>query len=198
MAATALTRLRWHAARLARELGLAGQLGVGVMVVSAAAAWFVHEPLHAERVWAEASAAQAERVRVERPAQAALGAAEQLVSFEQGFVGDAEIPAALGRLLEVAARHRLRIDQAEFKLTSEAGQPVQRYAMALPVRGEYLAVRRFVLEAMREQAGLALEELSLRRADPRAQTLEAQLRFVLFVRKSRRDTASADDPVATR
>lgn len=213
MAAPALKRLWWQAARVARGLGLAGQMGAGVLALSAGVVVIGLRPMQAERVRVEASALEAERSHLTHPLPARASASEQLAAFEQGFVGDAGIPAAVGRLLDIAAKHRMRIDQAEFKLASEAGQPLQRYAMALPVRGEYRAVRRFVLEALHEQPGLALEELSLRRADPRTAALEAQIRFVLFVRKPDRDVASkgnrppestapqaavADRPVAMR
>ena len=77
----------------------------------------------------------------------------------------------------------MRIDQAEFKLTSEKNQPLQRYAIALPVRADYRSLRHFVDEALHEQAGLAMDELSLRRADPRAIALDARISLMLFVRK---------------
>jgi len=189
VAATALTRLRWQAAHRARAIGPAGQLGIGILAVSALVVLFVLRPMHAEHSRVEASVREAARTRSSAEPPRRTSAAEQLAVFEQGFVADAGIPAAVGRLLEIASRHRMRIEQAEFKLASEAGQPLQRYAMAMPVRGDYRAVRRFVQEALRTQPGLALEELSLRRTDPRAPVVEAQLRFVLFVRKPERDAA---------
>ena len=191
MAATALTRLRWQAARLAREIGLPGQLGVGVMAASVLAVLFVLKPMQAEHLRVEASMREADRTRSSAAPLRQASAAEQLATFERGFVADDGIPAAVGRLLEIASRHRMRIEQAEFKLASEAGQPLQRYAMAMPVRGDYRAVRRFVQEALRTQPGLGLEELSLRRTDPRAPVVDAQLRFVLFVRKPERDAGPA-------
>lgn len=184
MAATYLTRLRWHAARLARALGPAGLLGAALVAVAALGVVLVLGPTRAQVARVEAEADATARAELRRPAPAPVtSAADRLANFESGFVDEREIPGALARLLQNASKQRLRIDQAEFKLTSESGQPLQRYAIALPARGDYRSLRRFVEEALREQPGLAMEELSLRRAEPRAAALDAQIGLVLFVRK---------------
>jgi hypothetical protein len=78
----------------------------------------------------------------------------------------------------------VQIEQGEFRLSHEAGDPLLRYAMVLPVKGDYAALRRFLRDALRELPGLALEEVQLRRADTKAAAIEAQLRLILFVAKA--------------
>ena len=74
--------------------------------------------------------------------------------------------------------------QLEFRFTSNAGEPVMRYTIELPIKAGYRALRRFTRAAMLELPGLAIEEVSLRRGDPKSPTLDARLRFVLFLSRA--------------
>jgi hypothetical protein len=57
------------------------------------------------------------------------------------------------------------------------------YAILLPVTADYASLRAFIVDALRELPGLALEEMSLRREDSKSLQLDARLRFVLFLRR---------------
>jgi hypothetical protein len=108
---------------------------------------------------------------------------QQLAAFEQRFGGERTIGPSLARLQAAAQRRGFTLDQAEFKLASELAEPLARYSIQLPIKADYRALRRFSRDALRELPGLALDEVSLRRSDPKSPLLDAQLRFVLFLAK---------------
>jgi Tfp pilus assembly protein PilO len=106
---------------------------------------------------------------------------QQLDQFGAMLPAEQALTAQLAQLQALAAQHALRFDSAEFKLSSEPGDPVLRYSMNLPLKADYGALRGFVRDVLVAMPGLALEEFSVRRADARTPLLEARLRLSLFV-----------------
>lgn len=181
----AVKRLRWELTQAARQAGPPGGAAIALLLVCAAAWWGLVVPAMDETARLEAAtAALARPAESQGRARAAAEAtpARQLAAFQQRFPDTQGIAAALARLQAAAKRRGLQLDEAEFKLSRQAGEPLSRYAIVLPVQAEYRTLRRFTRDVLYELPGLALEEMSLRRSDPRATRLEAQLRFVLFVR----------------
>lgn len=182
-----MNRLRWELVRAASGLGLPGAAALALLVV-ACAVWLALVLPARE----DAERLRDERARIERRLKDAAGAQaigpqgvrEQLAEFRGRFGDEKNLSASLAALHAVARRHGLQLDQAEFKLSGDARDPLSRYAIVLPVKADYRALRRFTQDALRELPGLALEEVNLRRGDARAAQVEAQLRFVLFINRS--------------
>ncbi|MES2099751.1 MAG: hypothetical protein V4569_08035 [Pseudomonadota bacterium] len=185
MATAAVKRLRWQLAHLSRAVGLPGWVGAVLLLACAVGWWAVALPLRAEATRLDAASAALERRLEQRGAVVRLPATpqQQLAQFERRFTAENGIAPALARLHAVARRQGVRLDQAEFRFASEAGEPLSRYSIVLPVKADYRALRRFTRAALLELPGLAIEEVNLRRNDPKAALLDAQLRFVLFVTK---------------
>jgi Type II secretion system (T2SS), protein M subtype b len=182
-----MKRLGWQLRQLAQAMGLPGWVGVALLFACALGWVLAASPLSAEADRLESSSAALER-RLGARANAAEAPPstpqQQLAEFRSRFTGERRIAASVGRLQAAAKRHGVQLDQAEFRFASEAGEPLLRYTIVLPVKAEYRALRRFVREALHELPGLAIEEVNLRRNDPKSNALEAQLRFVLFVNKA--------------
>lgn len=182
--ASALIRARWQLARGLRGIGLPGWVGLAAGLACVFALGGLIEPLRAEAQRLDADSHQLAQRAATRPITANEPTPEQqLRAFEQRFADDRTIAPTLARLQAAAQRRGFRLEQAEFKLTSEPAEPLARYSMLLPVKADYRAVRRFSDDALRELPALALDEVNLRRSDPASPQLEAQLRFVLFLAK---------------
>ncbi len=184
MASATVKRLRWQLGHLGRAIGLPGWVGMALLIACAAGWWGIATPMLADTArLGDASAALERRLadRVAASAPVPSTPQQQLAEFERRFIGEKGIAASLVRLNAAARRQGVQLDQAEFKFASEAGEPLSRYSIILPVKADYRALRRFTREALRELPGLAIDEVNLRRADPKSALLEAQLRFVLFV-----------------
>ncbi len=181
-----MKRLRWELLNGLRAIGLPGWVGLALVLASAVAWWGVATPMRDEARQLDADSTTLERRVRERAATQApvvLSAQQQLAEFERRFSDEKSLTDSLARLHAAARRQGVQLDKAEFKLVSNAREPLSRYTMVLPVKCDYRALRRFTRDAVRELPGLAMEEVSLRRADARSPQLEVQLRFVLFVNK---------------
>jgi len=186
VAAAALTRLRWHFGHVLRSVGLPGYVATVVLLGCAIAWWGVAVRLQNDtRRLDAANAASERRIAASRlsPDQAPATPAEQMARFEKRFPAEKDMSSALASLIAVARKRGLLLEQAEFKFVNEASEPLQRYSILLPVKTDYRSLRHFLRDALREQPGMAMEDLNLRRSDPKSPLLEAQMRFVLFVRK---------------
>lgn len=182
-----MRRLRWKIGNLSRSIGLPGVAGVSLLLACALGWWLAAAPLRDDTEQLTKASATLERsLALRRTATNSPPSTpqRQLVEFQRRFRGDRSIATSLRQLQAAAKRQGLQLDQAEFRWASDAVEPLQRYTMVLPVKAEYGALRRFIRDALLELPGLAIEEVSLRRNDPKSGTLEAQLRFVLFLAKT--------------
>ncbi|MBC7993239.1 MAG: hypothetical protein H7Z15_08370 [Rhizobacter sp.] len=182
-----MKRLRWELLNALRAIGLAGWVGLGLLLLCAAVWWGFAAPLLDEARQLDADSAALERRVRERAATDApvvLTAQQQLAEFERRFSDEKSLTDSLARLHAAARRQGVQLDKAEFKWASDAREPLSRYTIVLPLKCDYRALRRFTRDAVRELPGLAMEEVSLRRADAKSPLLDVQLRFVLFVNKA--------------
>ena len=180
-----LSRWRWAAQRLAERAGPVG-VAAAVVAVLALLAWGVPGRVlenEAEALAAENAALERRPAAVAHAGGAPSTPEQQLRAFESRFPGPEALGTSYARLWEVARRHGVALRQAEFKLGDGAQDEFQRYTMQLPVTADYAALRGFIVGALAELPGLALEEMSLRREDSKSLRLEARLSFVLFVRR---------------
>lgn len=182
-----MTRWRWELLHRLRLVGLPGWLAAALALVCALAWWTALSPLLEESDRLDTESAALERHARERGSNAAPVATtpqQQLAEFERRFTGEKTLAESLGRLQAVAQRQGVQLDQAEFKFSADAKDPLARYAIVLPIKADYRALRRFTRDAAHELPGLAMEDVSLRRSDSQSPLLDAQLRFVLFVTKA--------------
>ncbi len=122
----------------------------------------------------QAQAEAASRVPQHRPAPAPAAASAPRRALPA--VGDsAERVAALLRL---AARHGLVLERTQQRISLSGN--VRRLQVGLTLRGRYVELRSFIAAALRADAGLALDELSLRRGAPEVDQLEAELAWSFF------------------
>ncbi len=179
------TSLAWlrHAATHVRPLPLialllvVGSLTAHVLLLPARDAAI--EKSERELVRAEKAlrrAAMASETQDPRPEDARAGLLER-------FQSEAQRNATLGRLLDIAGEQGLQIPVGDYRLLAAKGGPLERYVLTLPVRGNYLAIRRYVAAVRAEFADLAVDDLTLRRESIGTNEIEAQLRFIVFARR---------------
>jgi hypothetical protein len=181
-----LRRWHWWARRATERAGPAG-VAAAVLAVATLAAWAI--PVVAISAQARTLSLDIASLqgRAHAPVQAASGPAltseGQLAAFESRFPDRRALGASYVRLWNLARRHGVALRQAEFKLADGGEDALQRYAIVVPVTADYASLRAFIGDALADLPGLALEEVSLRRADAKSLQLDARLRFVLFARR---------------
>jgi hypothetical protein len=167
----ALIGLRWP-----------GLLGL-VLVVFAAAFYLLGvRPLHSRVIALEAQAdalsAQVGRggAVAPRPTQRS-----QLSNFFAFFPVVESLPDMLGKVQAAARANGLQLEKGEYRLSQERDFALARYQVTLPLRGSYPQVRGFVNDVLDAVPAAALEDLALKREAADDPTLEARVRFTLFL-----------------
>ena len=179
-----MKRHLWNLARIWRAVGWPGWVAAALALACAVLWLTVIAPQRAETSrLVEETAALEQRIAdaAAHPVPTQSAPQRQLAAFMQRFPSEGEMASSLGVLHAAARRQGVQLDQAEFKFSPEPAGLLARYAIVLPVKADYKALRGFIREAMRELPGLAMEELNVRRGDAKSPVLEAQIRFVLFV-----------------
>jgi hypothetical protein len=165
---------------LERWLGPAGVVGVALLVGCGAFYYAGVRPAAAERT---ALRAELKRMEIAKPLATAPGGAgeEALAGFYGTLGARQEVAAALRFIFDAAAAEGVATELGEYRVAPEAGSRLVRYQIVLPVKGSYKSVRRFVVRALNEVPGLALEGLDMRRESVAADTIEARIQLALYV-----------------
>lgn len=92
--------------------------------------------------------------------------------------GDAETPARVGRMLQVAQRHRVKVERTTQRLDGALVAP--RVQLGFSAQGSYADLRAFVAAALQADAALSLDRLQLRRTTPEVDMVDADLQWSLW------------------
>ena len=206
----ALDVSRWflvqQGSRLRRRVGIAGLIAMaGFTAAVAFAAWdryLQHELRSVATQLAfqnHARSFDAQAVAM-RPAPEdeddAAQVRERLRSFDRGLPAFDEVGDSLNDILRGAERHNLKVVHGEYHTTSDETADFARYEMSLPVSGDPAAIQALLAETLRAQNFLAVEHLRVQRSMQSPGIVEAQIRWVLFVRKPTMAAAGVDTSAA--
>lgn len=167
-------RLDWLAYG-AERLGWPGLLGLALLLAALGLDRFQVLPMEDQAARLEARlASMASRPRgpAEMPAPA-----DPIGNLALG----ADAPQAVARLFAAATHAGLRLEQGSYR---PSGGGPRRYQIALPLNGEYPAIRAFLGEALERQPGLALDSLSLARENIASPALKARLGLTFYLREA--------------
>jgi hypothetical protein len=165
---------------LERSLGPAGVLGLALLAGCLAFYWGGVRPVAGEVAALRAELEQvAGHARREAPRQA--NPHEALARFYGRFAAPAEVLGALDAVFNAAAREQVALDAGEYRVSREQGARLARYQIVLPVKGSYRSIRRFVVRALNNVPGLALDDLALRRDSTTSANVEARVQLTLYM-----------------
>jgi hypothetical protein len=159
------------------RLGWAGSMGLLSLAVASALHVFVI------RLQAETNQImQREWETLSRNAHANEPSSQQRDSVE-GLAPTVRAPEAIARLFAAADKAGLLLEQGEYRQLSEKDSGLTQYQITLPLVGSYPAVHAFLLEAMQQEPGLALDGLRLSRESVEESQLDAQMQLTLYLRE---------------
>ncbi|MFT3735760.1 MAG: GspMb/PilO family protein [Rhodocyclaceae bacterium] len=107
---------------------------------------------------------------------------EVMADFYARFPARSQLPQILVRLHQEAARQQLSATQADYRDQIEAGTPLVRVRIEVPVSGSYAGLRNWIDTLLRQQPALSLDGMELRRLDTGSTQLTARVRFQLYLR----------------
>ena len=182
-----MSRLVWTLRCLWRTVGPAGICGLILLLGIALFHWGV---LIQERTDLDAMQAQsvnlAARLAQQRLQPASLSTEEQLAQFYSVLpeTSGAVLADTLEKLYALGHAEALVLEQGSYRLASEASEPLARFDIVFPVKGSYPQLRRFMAKALRDIPALALESVSFNRQSIGDASVDAQLRFTLYLRSA--------------
>jgi len=165
------------------QLGLAGGLGLGLLLLAVLALPWLHakeqevDALAAKRLALQQQLASKNSL----PVRSALSRQEQLRVFYQGFAPVGELPVALKRIYHAAQGHGLLLDSGEYTRLAGNGERLVRWRVTLPVQGSFVQILGFMDQVMQQDKTVALEGASFKREKVDDASMEARLSFVLLL-----------------
>ena len=174
-----LKYLSWHLRRSLERLGLLGVAGLGILAFSA---MFYFSGLRSEQD--ELSALRSELVAIQTSvASRKLPQAEdQLNTFYEFFPAVSTVPdTLLAKLHEAAFANGVMLDQGEYRVERKEREKLVRYGVLLPIKGDYVHIRKFLSQALVEMPYASLDSIEFQRQQVSDATLEAQVKMTFFL-----------------
>jgi hypothetical protein len=173
-------RLHWHARQYAADFGLPGLAALMLVVGCVLFALRVLQPLQGRLDDVQ------RHLETRPPVKAALLAAaadpaRQLATFRAFFPPQDGLPDAMAKIYDAAAQYHLSLDQGDYQLTRDRTLQLTRYDITLPVKGDYVQIRKFVALSLSVVPSLALDGISFTRPSADAASVDAQLHFTLYL-----------------
>jgi Tfp pilus assembly protein PilO len=180
-----MKRLDGLFAPAAGGIGWPGMAGLALAV--AAAAFYVATLLPQQaRLQELREQGRQQRQAAQRPqVEAPMAPAQKLAAFYGLFPAHETLPDLLETIYGAAKKQALVLEQGEYRPVKDALGDLVRYQVTLPVRGTYPQIRKFVDGALTGVRTLSLESIQFERQKVGDPTVEAKVRFVVYLgRKS--------------
>jgi hypothetical protein len=167
-------------ARLALlRLGAPACVAIALCVSGAAAwAWLLPQRAAQARVMARPLPTPSSLVTAPPPPSAN----QNLADFYQVLGEKRYAEQQVKVLFDLAAKSNLVLSQGEYKSAYDKASRVGTYQIILPVKGPYQAIWQFAMQGLREMPFASLDEIGFRRDTIADATVEARLRFTLYLK----------------
>lgn len=177
--------LRWQAGRL----GIAGKIGLGLIVVTGI--YFFSAVLPQESVLLKlkerANLLQVQALSKQTPGEMESGkqmSGEQaLQAFYEFFPRIDSSPFWIRELVQLAKKQGVELSSSEYRLVNENDARLARYEMILPVKGGYSQIRAFMADALEAVPAMAISAIAVKRESVTSERLEARLEINLYLNK---------------
>lgn len=166
--------------RIIDQLGLAGVLGIGVLLFCATFYFSALRPAQ-EELSARQSAASGAGQGQSALQPVLARSADPLSELHSRFPALDTLPAQVERVHRIARSTGLELRQGDYRLEVPPAGLVA-YRISLPARGEYRALRSFIGAVLKEIPVAAVDRLRFERKKPGDSQLEAQIQLTLFFR----------------
>ncbi len=167
----------------ARRLGLAGLGGLALLFAAVVVVFGMVQPIRRQALdlQAQLSALDTARSTMRDQAQSPV---DNAGDFLNRFPTRAELPAVVAAFGASANKAGVTLEQGTYSLQVQKGASLARYVIDLPVKGSYPAIRQFVSNALVAVPAASLDTLRLERREVADRSVDAALRFTVFVRST--------------
>lgn len=173
-----MNTLLWYLHQWARRLGVAGLVGLALLIAALGVGLIQLQPL---KLQAQQQQQQLTSLRLAAQKPVALPqpviAADPLAALPP----DSSAASALGELEQLARAHGFALARGTYSVAGVANTSLARWQFVLPLEADFSALHAFSAAALERLPNLALDEIKLKRERIEDTTLDAELRFSLFV-----------------
>lgn len=163
----------------AMRLGAAGCSALALLLAGAALlAWSLQAR---QQAYAPLPSAPAQLVQAAPPPSAN----ENLAQFYATLGEKRHAEQQVKQLFDIAAKTGLALEQGDYKFSVDKASGVAAYQVTLPVKGAYHNIWQFSLQALAAIPFAALDDIAFRRETITEATVEARLRFTLYLKEQR-------------
>ncbi len=167
-----------------RSTGTIGLAGLGLLGLALVCVWTVVLPQRAGLASLREQLATAQAQTSSDGPSAAASPGRQSSEFIRTLPLRRDLPAILGIVLQQAETAELSLESGSYEWRAGKDGGPGQYRIALPVRGSYPEIRRFVEATLAAAPAVALESLHFARDDVAVSAVDADVSFVVFVRGS--------------
>lgn len=181
---TIALKLIWYMRRTLEQLGFPGVVGLGLLVFCAAFYFSALVPLKQEVHSLRAMQAVAQAEQHQKLISVRQQPAGQLDSFYKSFPDVKDAPDALSRLHDAAVLQGVTLAQGEYRFVHNDSDKLVRYEIALPIKGDYVQLRKFLTRVLVDMPYVSLDEVAFQRQKISDVILDAQVKMTLFLLES--------------
>jgi hypothetical protein len=172
----------WHIRRYSQAFGWPGAAAILLSVLCACFVFFIQKPLQERVATLKQESAMLRVLSKSKPSdQKILNPADQLVEFYRFFPKQDTVSDWMEKLYAAAMQQGLNIVQGEYRLAHDRDGKNTRYDIVLPIKGGYVQLRKFIAQTLVDVPTLSLDGISFARQKIGDQTVDAQLRFTLYL-----------------
>ncbi|WP_342617521.1 hypothetical protein [Rhodoferax sp. GW822-FHT02A01] len=155
--------------------------GLFVLLAALALQLLWVDSLHARNAELHQELSAQRQAQAQKP-QASEARAQAQAAFFATLPDATEAVEAIAVLNQAAARNKVSLVTAEYRVTRLGTGPLLRYQISVPLRADYVHLHAWLAQVMNALPHAALDEVSLRRDDVGQDLLDAHVRFTVFLR----------------
>jgi len=176
--------LRHHLFYRMHQLGPMGLLGMGLLL-SAVAVWLLVVHTGEQEIQGLIQKVQARQIQLAVKNQvghiAELSKEEKITVFYKKFPVASRVPDLLKNIYEAAEHADLNLETGEYALLHSESESLARYRVALPVKGSFAQIIKFMDTVLKDMPTIALESANFKRENIDDAVVSAKLVFIIFV-----------------
>lgn len=172
-----MMRKLWQDAKV--QMGWQGMLGVVLLAVAG-----VLHPLVVEPLETQTSHMRHRLDTAQSASHGPGGSRKEVAEFYRDMPREKDVNDAMASIYAAADASDVKLKEASFHLENDDG-PVVGYVMDFPMVGKYGSIRMLVSRVLAHNAYMALDQIDLKRDRISDAMLRANVRFTLFLRKTK-------------
>lgn len=173
-----LQKLAWYSRRTLEQIGLHGVVGLGLLAFYAM--YYLGAIVPADHEMVSLKSAAAVKAPTRQPTDQ-LTPDRQLTEFYGIFPKLQDKSDALDKLHEAAVAQGVTLEQGEYHLLRNGADRLARYEIVLPIKSDYLHLRKFLSQALADMPYLSLDSVEFQRQKISDTVLDAQVKMTLFL-----------------